>query len=178
MNRRSTTICDSPGWQRWCSALRIDGLRVVPAALAMLALLVGTGPLLADEQPALETAAQKLQAATLTVRISAAEETSEVTVVTGVSLGKGLVVTPLFAPDDVRVRVTIPGGMQALATPLVFDEHSGLALFQLDNKDLTGLELGETAPRVGSWVLSGAGWGVEKAVVSLGIVGGVDSTLR
>jgi S1-C subfamily serine protease len=147
---------------------------------ALLLAAVGVcAPLSADE-PSFEQAAEKLQAATLTVRVSRAdadEDSPQVTVFTGISLGKGIVVTPLFTPDDLRIRVTLPGGMQAEARTLVLDEHSGLALLKLDDEGVAGLELAADAPKVGSWVMSAAGWGVEKAVVSLGIVGGVDRSL-
>lgn len=155
---------------------------MIRTSLCMLLLiappLVATGTLCADEGESFEQAAEKLQAATFTVRVSKTDKKSpEVTVFTGVSIGSGIVVTPLFTPDETRIRITMPGGVQAEARPRVLDEYSGLALLQIENHDAPRLTLAKEAPKVGGWVLSGAAWGVEKAVVSLGIVSGVDRTL-
>ncbi|MEQ8789757.1 MAG: S1C family serine protease [Pirellulaceae bacterium] len=166
------------------------------ASLSILVLLLtaagastGSSAWAQDTGPSFEQAAEKLQAATLTVRVSERNEVSprevsprneaaaKVTVFTGISVGRGIVVTPLFTPDDMRIRITMPGGAQAEATPRVLDEHSGLALLEIEAKDAPSLALAEDSPKVGAWVLSGAGWGVEKAVVSLGIVSGVDRSL-
>jgi S1-C subfamily serine protease len=149
-------------------------------SILLLLLLTAAGaPLRAQQKDvSFEEAAEKLQAATVTVRVARRNATADkVTVFTGVSIGDGIVVTPLFTPDDMRIRITMPGGGQADATPRVLDEHSGLALLEIDAKQAPGLALAEDAPKVGAWVLSGAGWGVEKAVVSLGIVSGIDRSL-
>ncbi len=139
----------------------------------------------AEQLPSFEAAAEKLQAATVTIRVTSsktsdeplAKRSPEVSVFTGVSLGDGLIVSPLFVADKATVRVTIPGGDQARAVPLVLDEPSGLALLQLDKRDVPKLELSEQVPNVGAWVISAAGWGVEKPVVSFGMVSGIDRRL-
>ena len=142
------------------------------------------GQLGAEQLPSLEEASAKLQSATVTVRVVSAtkaddddelkKSTPDVTVFTGVSLGEGLIVAPLFVTDKMTIRVTMPGGEQAVATPRLLDEPSGLALLSLDKVDLKKVDLAEAMPKVGSWVISAAGWGVEKPVVSFGIVSGVD----
>jgi serine protease Do len=101
-----------------------------------------------------------------------------VAVFSGVSLGKGLAVAPLGAASAGRIRITLAGGEQTEAKARVLDEYSGLALLELDKKTSPGLELAEGLPEVGSWVLSAAAWGVERPVVSLGIISGIDRTLR
>jgi S1-C subfamily serine protease len=147
--------------------------------LLVLLLTTAVAPLRAQQEDvSFEKAAERLQAATVTVRVARRDATADkVTVFTGVSIGDGIVVTPLFTPDDMRIRITMPGGGQAEATPRVLDEHSGLALLEIDAKQAPNLALAEDPPKVGAWVLSGAGWGVEKAVVSLGIVSGIDRSL-
>ncbi|WP_197443096.1 S1C family serine protease [Lignipirellula cremea] len=137
---------------------------------------------LAQELPSLESAAEKLQAATVTLRVSPPagaenQEPAKISVFSAVSLGDGLLVTPLFENERSQVRVTLPGGGQALAEPLVLDEHSGLALLQMDQKTAPGVTLAEKSPRAGSWVVSAAGWGDEDALVSVGVVSGVDRSL-
>lgn len=170
--------------------------------LLLSLLLAGvTAPLaLGGETPSFKAAAEKLQAATITVRVAAVapkleDEKSEpakeegtrpevakvaprVAVFSGVSLGKGQAVAPLSAGSAGRIRITLSGGQQTEAKARVLDEYSGLALLDLDKKDVPGLDLAEALPDVGAWVLSAAAWGVEKPVVSLGIVSGTDRTLR
>lgn len=153
-----------------------------------------------EETPSFKAAAEKLQAATITVRVTAsvakaddaksdspvaegakpevAKVAPRVAVFSGVSLGKGQAVAPLGAGSAGRIRITLSGGLQTEARPRVLDEYSGLALLDLDKKDVPGLDLAEALPAVGAWVLSAAAWGVEKPVVSLGIVSGADRTLR
>jgi S1-C subfamily serine protease len=99
-------------------------------------------------------------------------------VASGVSLGDGRVVTFAPSPTATRFRVTLPGGGQSDAALVVADELSGLALLEIDRADVPGLALAEEAPAVGSVVFSAAGAGIEEPVVSLGIVGGVDRSLR
>ena len=144
----------------------------------------------ADQSPALEQAAAKLQAATVTVRFLPAdplpenregrpESRARVTVSSGVSLGDGLLVTHLTSSSaDGRIRITIPSGEQAQARARVVDHYSGLALLETDNRDIPALSLAETSPKVGAWVLSAAAWGIEKPVVSLGILSGRDRAIR
>ena len=75
------------------------------------------------------------------------------------------------------MRVTFPGGEQALAQTLVVDEFSSLVLLELDRKTMPKLELADGLPKVGSALLTGAAAGIENPVVSLGILGGVDRAL-
>ena len=137
-----------------------------------------------QELPSLEDAAKKVQASTVTVRVNALRVAKEgdtnaakVSVFSGVSLGNGLVITPLFSPDNVTVRITVPGGEQAEADARVLDEPSGLALLKVTRDDIPKLELADESPRVGSWILSGAAWGAEKPLVAFGLVSGVDRTI-
>ena len=155
-------------------------------------------------QVSLEKGASLLQASTVTVRVTVSakgspssagsqgaapspadsaakpasdgKKTSGVSVFSGVCIGKGLLATPLFNPVDSGIRITLPGGEQTSARVRVLDEVSGLALLETDRDDLVPLECSEP-PAAGSWVLSAAGWGVEKPVVSLGIVSGLDRTI-
>lgn len=144
----------------------------------------------AAEPPAFEAAAEKLQAATVTVRVSLAgrepntdaqessDRKSTVTVCSGVTIGERLVVTSAFAAADSNIRITLPGGDQATAKLLVIDDYSGLALLSMDRKSAAMMTLNEPEPKVGSWVMSAAAWGAEDAVVSLGIVAGVNRMLE
>ena len=175
---------------------RITAAWLACSAAAAL-LLAGTARLAADDElPSLEAAAEKLQSATVTVRVGTAAEAeaadpadatdrpddaaapaSRVSVFTGVSLGDGLVVTALTAAQDARIRITLAGGEQAQAKAVVLDEFSGLALLKLDRSDVPAVERASDAPKVGSWVISAAAWGTEKPVVMLGLVSGVDRSL-
>ena len=76
-----------------------------------------------------------------------------------------------------RYRVTLPDGQQAKATLRVVDHYSGLSLLDLGDAALPALELNTTLPRVGSTVLSAAASGIERPVVSMGIVSSVDRSL-
>ena len=51
-------------------------------------------------------------------------------------MGAGLLVTPVFAGKAARIRVTIAGGEQANAKPLVLDQFCGLALIETKNRAL------------------------------------------
>lgn len=109
------------------------------------------------------------------VAIAAADE--GVDVCSGVSLGSGLIVTFHRATSEDRVRVTFPGGEQSLAQTAVVDEYSSLVLLELDRKTMPKLELADAPPKIGAAVVTAAGAGIEKPVVSLGILGGVDRAL-
>jgi S1-C subfamily serine protease len=152
--------------------------------------LVACGICRADGFPSLEAAAAKLQAATVTVRVVAAEPSlanrdadqsatgdPRVSVFSGVSLGNRLVVTTLFAAAGARIRITLAGGEQADANARVLDEYCGLALLEVAGKQLPAMEAADRLPNVGSWVVSAAAWGVDKPVVSIGIVSGVDRAI-
>jgi S1-C subfamily serine protease len=122
--------------------------------------------------------AKKLSAATVTVRLSSAEakkgEPVDVTVYSGVSLGKGLIVTFSSAPVSSRYRFTLPDGAQAEGEVRVIDHYSGLRLLEMSKRDLPGLALADEVPPVGSTLYTAAAAGIEKPVVSRGILGGID----
>jgi S1-C subfamily serine protease len=105
---------------------------------------------------------------------------NEVTVFSGVSLGRGLIVTfhamPEAEADWPRFRITLRGGDQAEATLCVLDRHSGLILLEIDNDQLPELTLARGAPKLGSAVLTAAAAGVESPAVSAGILGAVERT--
>jgi S1-C subfamily serine protease len=129
-----------------------------------------------------EDAAERLIAATVTVRAvtAPAAETKEVMVCSGVSLGRGLIVTvQSMPPSDAampRYRVTVKGGDQADASLRVIDRHSGLVLMEIDNRELAGLELAREATKIGGRVLTAAAAGIEDPAVSAGILGATDRT--
>ncbi len=157
-------------------------------------MLLASASLARGEYVSFEKASGELQAATVTVRVmpqagddgAAADEivadeeapARRVTVCSGASLGKGLVVTyaEISANDD--VRITIPGGVQAKAKLKVLDHVSGLTLLETDKQDMPSLAIAKDTPNVGGWVLAGAGWGSEKPVVSFGILAGANRALR
>lgn len=85
-------------------------------------------------------------------------------------------ITAAIAGSDTRIRLTLPGGIQADAKVQVIDEYTGLALLKADTKALVPLASAEKAPTVGGNVMTAAAWGVEQPLVSQGIVGGVDRT--
>lgn len=151
--------------------------------------------------------AEKLLAATVTVRITASKsdpvkndtikkdtksiDTAKppaatqralavgggVTVCSGVSLGDGKVVTFAPAAGESRFRVTLPGGEQAEARAVVADEYSGLVLLAILRRNQPGLLLAKSLPPVGSAVLTASAAGIEQPVVSLGILGGVERAI-
>lgn len=155
-------------------------------------LLAGMGVLLcaprasSRELPEFEEAAARLQAAVVTVRVAVypapgtpakpaqpGPRPIRVSVGSGVSLGDGLIVAPIHAVANARIRITIPGGDQATARIRVIDEYSGLSLLESSARKLPGLKPAAQSPRVGSWVLSASAWGAERPVVSLGVVSGL-----
>ena len=136
-----------------------------------------------------ESAAKKLQEATVTVRIwsgkadtKPAESTTandatapaSVTVCSGVCVRDGQVVTAAMAGTDSTIRLTIAGGKQAEARLQVIDEFSGLALLKCEGNPAKPLELAAETPAVGGGVMTASGWGVELPLVSLGIVAGTE----
>ncbi len=130
--------------------------------------------------PSLEAPAAKLQAATVTVRITPQADVAadrKVTVCSGVVVGNRLVATQIAVSSRQRIRVTLTGGGQAEAKVRVVDYVSSLVLLELDEDTPAQVAPAEELPKVGSWVLSAAGWGAEPAVVSFGIVSGVDRAL-
>jgi len=135
-----------------------------------------------------ESAAKKLQQATITVRIltakpadaaakepsakEPAEATQAVTVCSGVCVRDGQIVTAAMAGTDSQIRLTMAGGKQAEARLQVIDEFSGLALLKCEARPAAPLELAAEPPAVGGSVMTASGWGVELPLVSLGIVAG------
>jgi S1-C subfamily serine protease len=158
--------------------------RLLPILLVLLAFC----GFARGEEPAdagWEAAAKKAQQATVTVRIwtqvraeaAAGDELqAAVTVCSGVCVRDGRVITAAIAGSDTRIRLTLPGGIQADAKVQVIDEYTGLALLKADTKALVPLTAADKAPAVGGNVMTAAAWGVEQPLVSQGIVGGVDRT--
>ncbi len=118
--------------------------------------------------------AKKLAAATVTVRASEPGKTDDVTVFSGVSLGDGLVATFSSAPETWRYRLTLPDGTQADGELRVRDLYSGLIVLQIPQKDLPGLTLAGELPDAGSTLYTAAAAGIDKPVLSRGILGAVD----
>lgn len=172
---------------------------VISTALS-LGVIAGVQTANGGEFPSFERAAERLRAATVTVRVAqvaaprsevgpstaepddakpAAIDTapSRVVVSTGVLLAGGRVVTFVNASGDVRIRITLPDGKQAEARPRVVDHFSGLTLLRSDARQATGIELADNLPPIGGWVLSAAGWGIEDPVLSFGILSATDRSL-
>jgi len=139
-----------------------------------------------------EKAAEKLQAATVTVRVSnperevddkenadskPADAGPQVSVCSGIFVAERLVMTSVRVGSDSAIRVTLAGGGQATGKLRVVDQFSQLVLLEVDRDAPAILKPREVVPAVGSGVLTASAWGAEKAIVSLGIVGGVDRTL-
>ncbi|MFO7904588.1 MAG: PDZ domain-containing protein [Planctomycetota bacterium] len=153
-------------------------------------ILVGcaTGMLQAQQGPSLEGAAAQLQKTVVTLRVRSdaggdeaagegqpdAKTPSQVTVCSGVLLGEGRLVTSMPLGGDGSIRVTLPGGEQSVARVRVVDEYSGLSLLKIKNEELEGISCARELPRIGTWVVSGAGWGAEEAVISFGMVSGTE----
>lgn len=98
----------------------------------------------------------------------------EVSVCSGVALEGGLIVTVFASPTPSKVRVTLPDGSQADAEPRVIDTFTGLCLLQVVDTKLPGLPLNTEKLRIGQSVLTAAASGTEGALVSQGILSGVD----
>lgn len=119
-----------------------------------------------------------------------AQAASEVSVFSGVSLGDGLLVTFHTAPAGSRYEIILPDGGQFDAKLRVVDLFSGLSLLELapakpakgarsaaKPAELTGLELVDELPAVGSNIYTAAAAGIEKPVISRGILSQVDRVL-
>lgn len=99
-----------------------------------------------------------------------------VAVFSGVLVKQGFVVTPLFLPHPKRpeVRITLPDGEQTIGRPRILDEYSGLAIISINDHAIPCLKCcASSEPAVGDWVVSGAAWGREEALVSLGMISGI-----
>jgi S1-C subfamily serine protease len=88
-----------------------------------------------------------------------------------------VVVAPVYAASDSEIRITMPGGEQADAQLRVLDGYTGLALLETDTELPTTVELSDSIPQAGSWVISAAAWGTEQPAVSVGILGAAKRTL-
>ena len=158
---------------------------VAASALCACCDMATAAPPEGGEQPDTQKLAARLQTATVTLRIvdvDPATATAEgahghahperITVTTGVSLGDRQVIT--FAPISAaaRCRATLPNGEQAIATLRVIDEFSGLALLEIEQSELAGLELASEPPALGAAVMTAAASGIEQPTVSWGIVAG------
>jgi S1-C subfamily serine protease len=110
------------------------------------------------------------------VKEAAAPEAS-VTVCTGFCVAPNQIITATLVASDDRVRLTLPGGVQSDARLLAVDEYSGLSLLRCDGKTLKALPLAAEQPDVGEYVMGSAAWGVDRPIVSLGIVGAIERTL-
>ncbi|QDU27544.1 putative periplasmic serine endoprotease DegP-like precursor [Anatilimnocola aggregata] len=108
---------------------------------------------------------------------SAKKAEASVTICTGFCVAPGKIITATLAATDDRIRFTLPGGLQSDARLLVVDEYSGLSLLSCERKELDPLPLAANQPDVGEYVMAGAAWGVERPVVSLGIIGATERTL-
>jgi S1-C subfamily serine protease len=106
-----------------------------------------------------------------------AKKQASVTVCTGFCVGPNKIITATLATSDDRIRLTLAGGVQSDARLLAVDEYSGLSLLGCDAKNLTPLKLAADQPAVGEYVMAGAAWGVDRPIVSLGIIGATDRTL-
>lgn len=161
----------------------------------------GAMPVSAQEQAAgdWKGTAARLQQSIVTVRIRRAETATvapenkpaveepeaakeaapqaSVTVCTGFCVAPNKIVTATLIASDDRVRLTLSGGVQSDAKLLAVDEYSGLSLLTCEGKTLTPLRLSDAQPDVGEQVMAGAAWGVERPIVSLGIVGATERTL-
>ena len=102
---------------------------------------------------------------------------ASVTVCTGFCVSPKTVITATIASTDDRIRLTLAGGTQCDARLLAVDEYSGLSLLGCEGKELTPLALAAEQPSVGEYVMAGAAWGVDRPIVSLGIIGATDRTL-
>ncbi|HKD38257.1 MAG TPA: S1C family serine protease [Pirellulales bacterium] len=154
-------------------------VRLVSASLTFGAIVASA--VAADPEPK-QRAAERLIAATVTVRMTvpaAAPQPSEVVVSSGVSLGKGRLVTFVGDRDaaTARFRATLPTGDQAESKLRVWDHYSGLVLLNDGVADSKGIELAAEPPNVGATVLTAAAAGIEQPAVSAGILGGADRTL-
>jgi S1-C subfamily serine protease len=148
---------------------------------AILVVATNVAATAADPEPK-QQAAERLMAATVTVRMTApaaAPQASEVVVSSGVSLGRGRLVTFVGDRDVVaaRFRATLPSGDQAESKLRVWDHYSGLVLLNDGAADSAGLELAAQLPNIGATVLTAAAAGIEQPAVSAGILGGADRTL-
>ncbi|MBL9123972.1 MAG: trypsin-like peptidase domain-containing protein [Planctomycetaceae bacterium] len=103
---------------------------------------------------------------------------TQISVSSGVSLGDGLIVTFSRLSSAAQYRLTLPDGEQAQATLLVQDLYSGLCLLKTDAQGLPALKLATSTPAIGAWLMTAAAAGIDRPLVSQGIVGGVERVPR
>ncbi|MFW6170183.1 MAG: S1C family serine protease [Planctomycetota bacterium] len=170
------------------NATRFLPTQVLSFGLSVILLGSATEMSRAQQAPSFERAAARLQKTVVTLRVRsdkgdgeasgdgqrASEARSQVTVCSGVLLGEGRLVTSMPLDGDGSIRVTLPGGEQAVARVRVVDEYSGLSLLKIKNEALDGISCARELPDIGTWVVSGAGWGAEQAVISFGMVSGTE----
>ena len=99
-----------------------------------------------------------------------------VAVFSGVLVKQGFVAAPLFLPHPKKseVRITLPNGEQTIGRPRILDEYSGLAIISIKDHTIPCLKCCSSSdPVVGDWVVSGAAWGRQEALVSLGMISGI-----
>ncbi|PQO30182.1 S1C family serine protease [Blastopirellula marina] len=164
-------------------------IRFAALLLALSAPLLISGRAHAEDLPQFETAAKKLAAATVTVRMIALpaapadnadplakqpKSPARVTVCTGVAVAPKRIVTCLRYEAGSRLRVTLSDGRQADADLKVVDHFSTLAVLELRELDVPTIKLAANEPASGRWVISAAGWGAAQAVQTFGMIGAVD----
>ena len=180
-------------------------MRRICFLLTAAILASGTSSLLYGQEPAdrstLEKAAERVQAATATIRISCLKKGEDesvdqaasskkdhasgpssdgkgckrpcsVVVCTGVCVAANKIVTAVPVSSESKIRLTFPGGKQDDARLRVVDEFSGLVLLDSPKCAARPLELGAELPVAGSTVITAAAWGVEKPLVFQGMVSG------
>lgn len=170
-------------WPALAGAQQASPAPEPPAAEAAAQSALGPHPALTSEQ-----IAQRLIDTTVTVRMvpkrsalpsDQAEQNApaNIKVFSGVSLGDGLVVTFNELLCDGEFRIALSDGQQFDARLRGIDFYSGLCLLEVDNRRLPGLELAEAACAAGAPLYTAAASGIDKPVVSRGILGGSDQTL-
>ena len=138
------------------------------------------------QKPSMEKNGEKIESANPVAGPLAEKSASEkstvgppstVIVCTGLCVARNKFVTAVQVGTDSQIRFTFPGGSQGDARLRVIDEFTGLAILESKGDAATPIELAAAPAAAGSWVMTGSAWGVEKPIVSLGIVGAVDRTL-
>ena len=162
--------------------------------------LVGQQEVGQQQRPSMKAASKAVRASTVTIRVdrnptmmlvngiknqsvkpqpaiaNPGARNRSVAVFSGVLVKQGFVATPLFLPNtkDPEVRITLPNGEQTRGRPRILDEYSGLAIIAIEDQTIPCLKCCEThEPFVGDWVVSGAAWGRQEALVSLGMISGI-----
>ncbi len=159
-----------------------DAASRLSAATVTVRILTGKIEIAAADKPAAEKTADGAEHTASPAEARGGESVrggDSVTVCSGICVGPGLIATFVSPSEHAeqpsnRFRITLPDGEQARATLRVVDHYSGLILLEVSGEGFAPLLPGDVEPKVGGAVLSAAAAGVEKPVVSLGIVSGVD----